>query len=165
MYPDKLLQKEKGLQSITMDAIKGQLEFLTIIIYLSIIKRNNQYPDEKTFSFCSVIFYYFPCQWQKTRLHRGREEGFQAITQDALKIPAWFSGFRLDRGSRIAGEKGEYISADYMASLLQVHQGLNQGRSAPDMNLTNTPEISKKDHIFRHLYYSKRYPERNRCIR
>jgi hypothetical protein len=48
------------------------------------------------------------------------EKGLQAITPDAIKAQLGFLASDWTEG-RMTGEKGEFLSADYIASMLQLY--------------------------------------------
>ncbi len=50
---------------------------------------------------------------------KAKQAGFNAITIDALKAQTGFLASEWTEG-RNTGEKGEYMSADYIASMLQL---------------------------------------------
>ncbi len=63
-----------------------------------------------------IIFIISPVHSQFTAV----EKGLEAITTDAIKAQLGFLSSEWMEG-RMAGEKGEFMSADYIASLLQIY--------------------------------------------
>jgi hypothetical protein len=74
------------------------------------------------------------------------EKGFLSITQDALKSQLGFLASDWTEG-RMAGEKGESISADYIASLLQLSGVKPGGDLYQTIRLTTRSEISGRSYF------------------
>jgi hypothetical protein len=74
------------------------------------------------------------------------EKGLQAITPHILKSQLGFLASDWTEG-RMAGEKGEYISADYIASMLQSFGIKPGGDTDKSVNLSNNPEIKERSYF------------------
>ena len=96
--------------------------------------------------FLSVLLFSFVFQSVTSGQITPAERGLQAITPDALKSQLGFLASDWTEG-RMAGEKGELISADYIASLLQLSGVKPGGDLLRTVNLTNTPEISERSYF------------------
>jgi hypothetical protein len=74
------------------------------------------------------------------------EKGLQTITQEVLKSQLGFLASDWTEG-RMAGERGEYISADYIASLLQLSGVQPGGDPYQKMQTANRSEISGRSYF------------------
>jgi hypothetical protein len=84
------------------------------------------------------------------------EKGLEAITIDAIKAQLGFLSSDWMEG-RMAGEKGEFMSADYIASLLQVY-GVKPGGDLYQMaNAANSPKSGERTY-FQNFLLLKRAP-------
>jgi hypothetical protein len=75
-----------------------------------------------------------------------KEKGLQTITLDALKAQLGFLASDWTEG-RMAGEKGEFISADYIASQLQLYGVKPAGDMNQTIKMRNNPEISGRTYF------------------
>ena len=79
------------------------------------------------------------------------ERGLQAITGDAIKAQLGFLSSDWMEG-REAGEKGEYMAADYIASMLQSY-GIKPGGDYQATAGRQRIMKKKRDHIFRISFF------------
>ena len=84
------------------------------------------------------------------------EKGLQAITQDAIKAQLGFLASDWTEG-RMAGEKGESLSSDYIASMLQLYGVKPGGDYLRSRNRTNNL-LSNERSFFQNFLLMKTFP-------
>lgn len=84
------------------------------------------------------------------------EKGMQSITTDVIKAQLGFLSSDWTEG-RMAGEKGEFIAADYIASILQIYGVKPGGDLYQTNNATNSPKTADRTY-FQNFVLLKKTP-------
>lgn len=84
------------------------------------------------------------------------EKGLEAITTDAIKAQLGFLSSKWTEG-RMTGEKGEFLSADYIASILQTYGVKPGGDLYQASNAANSPKTADRTY-FQNFLLLKRTP-------
>jgi len=84
------------------------------------------------------------------------EKGLKAITTDAIKAQLGFLSSDWTEG-RMAGEKGEFLSADYIASILQIYGVKPGGDLYQTSSETNSPKTADRTY-FQNFVLLKKTP-------
>src|SRR5512137_1994421 len=74
------------------------------------------------------------------------EKGLEAITSDAIKAQLGFLSSNWTEG-RMAGERGEFLSADYIASILQIYGVKPGGDRHQSRNVTNGDNTAERTYF------------------
>jgi hypothetical protein len=82
------------------------------------------------------------------------EKGLEAITTDAIKAQLGFLSSDWTEG-RMTGEKGEFLSADYIASILQIYGVKPGGDLYQAGNVTNSPKTAGRTYYQNFLLLKK----------
>jgi hypothetical protein len=85
-----------------------------------------------------------------------KEKGFNAITSDAIKAQLGFLASDWTEG-REAGQRGEYMAGDYIASMLRLY-GVRPGGDYPAPDRFSNPGTSKERTYFQNFYLIKSSP-------
>lgn len=82
------------------------------------------------------------------------EKGLEAITTDAIKAQLGFLSSNWTEG-RMAGEKGEFLSSDYIASILQIYGVKPGGDLFQSSIITNSPKTADRTYFQNFLLLKK----------
>ncbi len=91
------------------------------------------------------------------------EKGLEAITTDAIKAQLGFLSSNWTEG-RMTGEKGEFLSADYIASILQIYGVKPGGDLYQSGNITNSPKTADRTY-FQNFVLLKKTPGEEQVLK
>lgn len=113
--------------------------------------------------FCQVIILFTACLISANAQPTPKEKGLNAITSDALKAQMEFLASDWTEG-REAGQRGEYIAGDYIASILRLY-GIKPGGDYPAPDRFSSREAPKERTYFQNFYLIKTSPTGEQTMR